>query len=89
VELRAAGRLRGREIRRLDQASAAELGSDNDEIDVGSELVFDTIGKAYWADQVQRCCPMQTNPEQPVEASKMIHVGVGHKSMSNAQKLAG
>jgi len=38
---------------------------------------------------VQRCCPMQTNPEQSVEPGKMIHVGVRHKNMSNAQKLAG
>jgi hypothetical protein len=32
------------------------------------------IGKTCWADYVQRCCPMQTDPEQPIEAGKMVHV---------------
>ena len=32
---------------------------------------------------------MQTNPEQSVETGKMVHVGVRHQSMSNAQKLPG
>jgi hypothetical protein len=50
--------------------------------------VFNTIGKVYWADQVQRRCPMQTNPEQPVEASKMVHVRMRYETVSNAQKLA-
>jgi hypothetical protein len=31
---------------------------------------------------------MQANPERPVEAGKMIHVGVEHKRMSNAQSKA-
>jgi hypothetical protein len=50
--------------------------------------VFDTIGKACWADQVQRRCPMQANPEQPIEAGEMVHVGMRYKGMSKAQKLA-
>ena len=32
---------------------------------------------------------MQTNPEQPIEAGKMIHVGVRHETMRNAQEPAG
>src|SRR5262249_25687464 len=38
---------------------------------------------------MQRCCPMQTNPEQSVETGKMVHVGMRYKGMSDAQKLAG
>ncbi len=50
--------------------------------------MFDTVGEPARADQVQRRCPMQTNPEQPIEAGKMVHVGMRHESMSKAQKLA-
>jgi hypothetical protein len=58
---------------------AAEFGGDDDKINrlcikkiqrVGSELVFDTVSKTGWADQVQRCRPMQTHPEQPIETGK-------------------
>ena len=46
------------------------------------------VGEPGWADQVQRRCPMQTNPQQSIEAGKMVHVGMRYKSMSDAQKLA-
>ena len=80
------------------EAGAAELSGDNNEINrlfiqkikrVGSKFMFDSVGEPGWADQPQRRCPMQTNPEQPVEASKMVHVRMRYKSMCNAQKLAG
>ena len=50
--------------------------------------MFDTVSEPGRADQVQRRCPMQTDPEQPIEASNMVHVRMRHESMSNAQKLA-
>jgi hypothetical protein len=50
--------------------------------------VFNTVGKLGWADQVLRRRAMQTNPEQPIEAGEVVHVGMGYKGMSNAQKLA-
>jgi hypothetical protein len=31
---------------------------------------------------------MQANPERPVEAGKMIHVRMRHKSMGNSQSKA-
>jgi hypothetical protein len=31
---------------------------------------------------------MQTHPEQPIEAGKVVHVGMRYKGMSNAHKLA-
>jgi hypothetical protein len=45
------------------------------------------VDEPGWADQVQRRCPMQTNPEQSIEAGKMVHMR--YKSMSNTQELAG
>ena len=50
--------------------------------------MFNTVGEPGWTDQVQRRRAMQTNPEQPIEAGKVVHVGVRYKSMSNAQELA-
>ena len=50
--------------------------------------MFDTVGEPGRADQVQRRSSMQTNPEQPIEARKVVHVGMRYKSMSDAQKLA-
>jgi hypothetical protein len=50
--------------------------------------VFHMVGESGRSDQVQRRGPMQTNPEQPIEAGKMIHVGVRHETMRNAQELA-
>jgi hypothetical protein len=50
--------------------------------------VFDMVGEPGWADQVQRRSSMQTNSEQPIEAGKVVHVGMRYKSMSDAQKLA-
>ena len=50
--------------------------------------MFDTVGEPGRADQVQRRSSMQTNPEQPIEARKVVHVGMRYKSMSNAQELA-
>jgi hypothetical protein len=50
--------------------------------------VFNMVGEPGWADQVQRRCPMQTNPEQSIEAGKMVHVGMRYENMSNAQELA-
>lgn len=50
--------------------------------------VFDTVGEPGWADQMQRRSSMQTHPEQPIEAGKVVHVGVRYKSMGNAQELA-
>jgi hypothetical protein len=55
---------------------------------VGLKLVFHMVGESGRSDQVQRRGPMQTNPEQPIEAGKMIHVGVRHETMRNAQELA-
>src|SRR5262245_21246919 len=72
------------------EACAAELSGHNDKIDgpciqkierVSSDLVFDTVGEPRWADQVQRRCPMQANPEQPIDAGKMVHLGMRYKSM--------
>ena len=50
--------------------------------------MFDTVAEPGWADQMQRRRSMQANPEQPIEARKMVHVGMRYKGMSNAHKLA-
>jgi len=42
-------------------------------------------GRAY---QVQRRGPVQTNPQQPIEAGEMVHVGVRNETMRDAQELA-
>ena len=50
--------------------------------------MFDTVSEPGWADQAQRYSSMETNPEQPIKAGKVVHVGMRYKSMSNPQKLA-
>ena len=51
--------------------------------------MFNTIGKAFWANQVEWGFTMQTNPEQPIEPGKMVHMRMRYETMSNAQELAG
>ena len=36
---------------------------------------------------MQRHRPMQTDAQQSIEPGKMIHVGVGHEGMADAQEL--
>ena len=37
---------------------------------------------------MKRHRPMQADAQEPIEAGKMIHVGVGHEGMGHAQQLA-
>ena len=53
------------------------------------ELVVDAIAEADGADELKRQSPMQTDAEEPIEAGKMIHVGVRYEGMAHAQELAG
>jgi hypothetical protein len=47
--------------------------------------VIDSVGEASRTDEMQRHSPMQ---KEPVEARKMIDVGVRHEGMADAQELA-
>ena len=37
---------------------------------------------------MKRQRPMQTDTEEPIEAGKMIHMGVRYEGMAHAQELA-
>ena len=52
------------------------------------ELVVDAVAEADRTDEMKRHRPMQTDAEEPIEAGKMIHVGVRYEGMADAQELA-
>ena len=52
------------------------------------ELVVDAVAEADGTDEMKRQRPMQTDTEEPIEAGKMIHVGVRYEGMAHAQELA-
>jgi hypothetical protein len=52
------------------------------------QLVVDPVAERGRTDEMKRHRPMQTDAQEPIEAGKMIHVGVRHESMAHAQKLA-
>src|SRR4029434_466276 len=85
---------RARNSQTRSKPAPAELSGNNAEIDrlciqkiyrVSPELMFDPVGEPGWADQVQRRCPMQTTPEQPIEAGKMVHMRMRYKSMRSEE----
>src|SRR5262245_63375525 len=56
---------------------------------IGSQFVFHLIDEAGRTDEVKGGGPMQAQPQQAIEACKMIHVGVRKESVRDAEGLAG
>ena len=52
------------------------------------ELVVDAVAEAGRTDEMKRHRPMQTDAEEPIEAGKMIHVGVRYEGIAHAQEVA-
>jgi hypothetical protein len=52
------------------------------------ELVVDAVTETDGTDEMKRQCPMQTDAEEPIEAGKMMHVGLRYEGMAHAQELA-
>ena len=59
-----------------------QFGSGDQEIErmllkqiqsIGAKLVLDAVGEAGRTDEMQRHSPIQTDAQEPVEASKVIH----------------
>ena len=50
--------------------------------------MLDSLDEFDRSDEVQRCCAMQTDAQESVKTSKMIHVGVRYESVADAQELA-
>ena len=48
----------------------------------------DLVDEAGRTNEVKGGGPVQADPQQAIEARKMIHVGVGHENMGEAQELA-
>jgi hypothetical protein len=52
------------------------------------ELVVDAVAEAGRTDEMKRHRPTQTDAEEPIEAGKMIHVGVRYEGMAHPQEVA-
>src|SRR4051794_7495840 len=95
--LDAAERLARREGRRPLDAVIPKLFDDDAEIDrvsaeevpcKGSELVLDPLDEPERPDETKRLGTVKADPQQPVEAGEMIHVGVRDEGVAHAQDFA-
>src|SRR5262245_37333819 len=55
---------------------------------IGFQFVFDLIEETARTGQMQRRGTVQADPQQAIEASKMIHVSMGNENMTDAHELA-
>jgi hypothetical protein len=50
--------------------------------------MLDLVGEARRPHEVKRLRAMQAEPQQPVEAGNVVHVGVRHEHMAHPHQLA-
>jgi hypothetical protein len=55
---------------------------------IGFQFVLHLIEETGRTGQMQRRGTVQAEPQQAIEAGKMIHVGVGNENMTDAHELA-
>ena len=50
--------------------------------------MFDPVSEFSRPDEVQRRRPMQTDPQEPIETGKMIHMSMQYERMGDTEELA-